>query len=182
MNDHLLATLLNAVGVAAFERRDDGSFTAVAPPPPWFAGLVSDGTFPFLGHVLEEAVAFWSTGVDGSRDWGPCAEVDASGREFHFAVTAISDGSRHYLLFRLDSGTDQVREVLQQARERALDAESRARRRIEAARNASAEVHRLLGRLLASGPTPAQLDMLTELAARCDELVQRLAGRTAASD
>jgi hypothetical protein len=174
MNDIALAPLLHALGVAAFERREDGSFTAVTEPPAWFAGLASDGTFPFLGHVLEEAVAFWNTGRTGSRDFGPCAEVDDRGREFHFTVTACS-GARQYLIFRLDAGSDAMQAVLQRVRDRALEAETRTRRRDEAVRAGSDEVHRLLGRLLASRPTPAQVDLLQELADRCDELVRSLA-------
>lgn len=182
MDNDLLSTLLPAVGIAAFERDGEGAFTAVAPPPAWLANLASDGTFPFLGHVLEEATAFWRTGASGSREWGPCAEIDESGREFHFTVTAVSDGRKQYLLLRLDSGSEQVRDVLQQVRQRALDAERTARQHAIEARSTSTEVHVLLGRLLASGPTPAQAELLTQLAGRCDELVQRLVARVPASD
>ncbi len=180
MDDIVLTPLLHALGVAAFERRDDGTFTALAPPPPWFAGLTSDdGTFPFLGYVLEEAAAYWSAGSRGSRDWGPCTEVDEHGREFHFKVTACSQGNRHYLLFRLDRASAEMQAVLQKVRDRALESETDAQRRERAARAGSDEVHRLLGRLLASRPTPAQVDLLRELADRCDELVRTLAGGTA---
>jgi hypothetical protein len=176
MNDEVLASVLHAVGVAAFERRDDGSFTAVAPPPPWFAGLASDGTFPFLGHVLEEAVAFWDARTTGAREWGPCAEVDANGREFHFMVTALADGRTRYLLFRLDSGSDRMQAVLQQVRERALDAEARARRRSEAAREVSGAIHDLIARLFDTRPTPEQAALLGAVGAPVEALA-RLAGQ-----
>jgi hypothetical protein len=182
MDDHLLSTLLPAAGIAAFERDAEGAFTAVVPLPAWFSSLAGDGTFPFLGHVLEEASAFWSGATSGSREWGPCAGIDESGREFHFTVTAAADGQTQYLLFRLDPGSDKVRDVLQQVRQRTLDAERHARREAVDARSLSTEVHVLLGRLLASGPTPAQVEVLTQLAARCDELVQRLVGRAPASE
>jgi hypothetical protein len=181
MSDETIAPLLRALGIAAFERRDDGRFVALAEPPAWLPGLTSDGTFPFLGHVLEEAVAFWGSGADGCRDWGPCAEVDAGGREFHVLVTACTSARTQYLVIRLDEGSDRVRAVLQQVRERALEAEGEARQRDEGARGVAGEIQRIVGRLLASGLTPAQVGMLTELAARCDELARRAAGRTSAS-
>ena len=175
MNDDVLASVLHAVGVAAFERKDDGSFAAVAAPPAWFAGLASDGTFPFLGHVLEDAIAFWNARTVGSREWGPCAEVDANGREFHFMVTAVFDGRTCYLLLRLDSGSDRMQAVLQQVRERALDADARARRKSEAARDVSTAIHELIGRLFDTRPTPEQAELLIALQAPVNTLA-RLAG------
>ena len=65
--------LLSAIDVAVFERRPDGSF-ALAPPPRGLR-IVADATFPFLGHILEEANEFWGRG-SRAQDWGPCAEVD----------------------------------------------------------------------------------------------------------
>jgi hypothetical protein len=177
MNDDVLASVLHAVGVAAFERKDDGSFVAVAPPPPWFAGLSSDGTFPFLGHVLEEAVAFWNARRTGAREWGPCAEVDANGREFHFMVTAVADDRTHYLLFRLDSGSDRMQALLQQVRNRALDAEAAARRRSETAGTIAGAIHELIARLFDSGPTPQQSQLLVALGPPVEALV-RLAGES----
>lgn len=176
MSDQVLAPLLQALGVAAFERRSDGGLVAVAEPPAWFPELAADGTFPFLGHVLEEAAAFWSSGASGCRDWGPCAEVDASGREFHFLVTACSNAGTQYLFIRLDEGSDRVQAVLQQVRERALAADSESRRREESVRSVTAEIHRIVGRLLAGGLTPVQVALLTELASLCDDLGRRASG------
>jgi hypothetical protein len=172
MTDDLLAALLPAIGIAAFERDSGGSFKSVAPVPSWFEGLAADGTFPFLGHVLEEATAFWNSNTDGFREWGPSAAVDASGREFHFMVTAIAHGRKQFLLCRLDTGSDQVRDVLQQVRQRALDADHVARRQAKEVARAAGEVHRLLGRLLMSGPTAEQLETMRQLAVGCEELAR----------
>jgi len=172
MNDDVLASVLHAAGIAAFERKDDGGFAAVAPPPPWFAGLASDGTFPFLGHVLEEAVEFWNARTVGSREWGPCAEVAANGREFHFMVTAVFDARTCYLLLRLDSGSDRMQAVLQQVRERALDAEAHARRRGEAAREVSAAIQDLIARLFDTRPTREQADLLLALGTPLEALTR----------
>ena len=78
MSEDLLKSLLPALHIAAFERREDGSFTSLAPPPAWFGRLVADPAFPFLGHILEEANVFWRSGGPGLREWGPVAEVDAT--------------------------------------------------------------------------------------------------------
>src|SRR5262245_49608647 len=115
-------SILSAMGIAAFERQTDGSFSPVNPPPAWFMRIVGAGTFPFLGHILKEANQFWEDRSPGRRDWGPCAEVDESGMEFHYTVAAITADAKQYLVFQLDPGSDRVREVLQQVREQSLAA------------------------------------------------------------
>jgi hypothetical protein len=126
MSDEILKTVLPALDLAAFQRRADGTFTSLAPRPAWFARLVADPTFPFLGHILEEATAFWNSGEAGRREWGPVAEVDDSGSEFHYRVTALTSAGSQFLVFQLDLGADQVREVLQKVRTDMLAAEQRA--------------------------------------------------------
>ena len=126
MSDEILKTVVPALDLAAFQRHADGTFTSVAPRPAWFARLVADPTFPFLGHILEEAEAFWNGGEVGRREWGPVAEVDDSGSEFHYKVTALNSASSQFLVFQLDLGADQVREVLQKVRTDMLAAEQRA--------------------------------------------------------
>jgi len=121
-------SILSAMGIAAFERQADGSFSPVNSPPGWFMRIVGTGTFPFLGHILEEANQFWQRRSSGRRDWGPCAEVDESGTEFHYMVAAITVDAKQYLVFHLDPGADRMREVLQQVREQSLAASQDAAR------------------------------------------------------
>src|SRR5262245_36506826 len=116
------ATLLSALSIAAFQRGADGTFTSLALAPSWFAQLAAEGTLPFLGHILEDAIRFWDERTPGRRDWGPCAAVDKSGHEFHYMVSAITAGDAQYLVMQLDPGSDKLREVLQQVREQALAA------------------------------------------------------------
>src|SRR5687767_10738743 len=68
MTDNSLATLLTALDIAAFEPGTEGGFQSLAPLPTWFTRLGRDGTFPFLGHILEEANVFWNSGADGLRE------------------------------------------------------------------------------------------------------------------
>lgn len=123
MIDNALSTLLTALDLAAFERNAQGGFQSLAPPPAWLTRLSHDGTFPFLGHILEEANAFWNSGADGLREWGPCAEVDENGREFHYLVKAVRVDIRTYLVFQVDEGAERLQRVLQKVRSDALAVE-----------------------------------------------------------
>jgi len=126
MSDDLLKALLPALGIAAFERHVDGSFRALAAIPRWFERLAGDGTFPFLGHILEEATRHWNKGDAAKpREWGPSAETDEAGHEFHYMVTALTLSGRHVLIFSLDAASDRLQKVMQKVREQALATEQR---------------------------------------------------------
>jgi hypothetical protein len=176
-----LTTLLPALDIAAFERLPEGSLSPMAPPPPWFVRIVADGTLPFLGHILEEANQFWESRSSGRRDWGPCAEVDATGSEFHYMVTAVTIGYQQYLCFQLDPGSDRLREVLQQVREQALAAERGVRD--EAAvekltqaktdvQQAADELDLIVRRLLGADPADARIEPWKTVSAKCEEIVR----------
>jgi hypothetical protein len=120
MTDDALSSLLPALDVAAFERNAEGGFQSLAPAPKWMSRLSRDGTFPFLGHILEEANVFWDSGTDGLYEWGPCAEVDENGVEFHYLVKALRINNRAYLVFQIDEGAEKLRRVLQQSRSEKL--------------------------------------------------------------
>ena len=175
-----LTTLLPALDIAAFERLPEGSLSPMAPPPPWFVRIAADGTLPFLGHILEEANQFWESRSSGRRDWGPCAEVDATGSEFHYMVTAVSVGYQQYLCFQLDPGSDRLREVLQQVREQALAANHAVRD--EAAvekltkaqkdvQQAADELNLIVQRLLGADPADARIEPWKTVSAKCEEIV-----------
>lgn len=127
MTDSILARLMPALDIAVFERNGDGSFRALAEPPAWFGGLGRSGTFPFLGHILDEANVFWATRADGVREWGPCVETSERGEEFHYKVKALTLGASQCLVFELDVAAERMREVLQKVRSDALESERRRR-------------------------------------------------------
>jgi hypothetical protein len=169
------ASVLTAMAIAAFERNQDGSFSPLAPLPAWFMRIVADGTFPFMGHILEEANQFWRSGSPGRQDWGPCAEVDESGAEFHYTVAAVSERDREYLVFQLDPGSDRMREVLQRERERALAAghDSRSDSRAAAGvRQTAGEIRTLVESLQAVSSANTAIQVHRAVAAKCDELVR----------
>lgn len=168
-NDRL-RELLSAIDLAAFERRLDGSFAPIAPPPPWFKRLSGDPTFPFLGHILEEALQFWGERVAGKREWGPCAEVNEDGTQFHYRVVAVNSADTAYLLFRLDDGSDEMRQVLQRVRQQMLDAEQ-AHGTI---RQTAGELRALAGAVTASTSDDSRRALTSSLSEKCDDLLRRI--------
>lgn len=174
MTDELVATLLPAMDLAVFSRRPDGTFAAIAPPPPWFPRLARD-TFPFLGHILEEASEFWRSGAPGSREYGPSVEVDEAGREFHYRVRAltIAGSGSQFLVFELDRGTDRLREALQKAREHALAAEGDRDSQQAAAAEIRKAVQEMFELLAQFRPTSEQTGLTRALGEKCSAVLRR---------
>ena len=169
MSAHELPTVLRALEMAAFKRAADGSFVSIAPTPDWFARITSETTFPFLGHILEEAGAFWRRGLPGSLQWGPCAEVNESGEEYHYLVSALIADDGQYLVFQLDPGADRMRDLLQKVRSEALSAErdSASFTAIVAEmRRTNKSVKEILAQLVVSDLTPLQRELVNTLAAQ----------------
>ena len=115
-----LAAALGALAIGVFRQDDAGGFVSVGPVPAWMAAFSRNPTFPFLGSFLGQARAFWREPQVERLTWGPCAEVDADGREFHFLVSAISLPEHQLLVFELDRSAEPMRAVLQKARDQAL--------------------------------------------------------------
>lgn len=176
MIEQSLASLLPAIDIAAFERTPDGSFTPVAPAPQWF-GRLADVTFPFLGHILEEANQFWGGRAPGIQEWGPCAEVDDAGGEFHYKVTAVTAADKQYLLFQLDPASDRLRKTLQTIRDErlALEQDGRALATMAfEARRVAAEMREAVLEQLETVEKHPQDEWLSTLSTRSADLVRRL--------
>lgn len=122
MTDQPVPALLTALDIVAFELAAGSGFRLLATPPQWFGRLSRDGTFPFLGHILEEARAFWDSHTQGVRQWGPTATTADDGSEFHYLVKAVNVGARSYLVFQLDESAERMRDILQKVRADALAA------------------------------------------------------------
>lgn len=120
MTGDALRAVVAALEIGVFEQGSDGGFTAVIVPPAWMAAFSRNPTFPFLGSFLPQARQFWSEPRADRLTWGPCAEVDAEGREFHFVVSAVSLPDHKFLVFELDRHAEPMRALLQKAREQAL--------------------------------------------------------------
>ena len=123
MSDDALQAVVTALDIGIFEQGADGAFISVGTPPAWMAAFSRNPTFPFLGSFLPQARQFWSEPRADRLTWGPCAEVDPEGREFHFTVSAVSLPDRKFLVFELDRHAESMRALLQKAREQALAAQ-----------------------------------------------------------
>jgi len=131
MSNDALQAAVTALEIAIFEQGPDGGFTSVGTPPAWMAAFRRNPTFPFLGSFLPQARQFWSEPRADRLTWGPCAEVDPEGREFHFTVSAISLPDHKFLVFELDRHAEPMRALLQQAREQALARERSGESRVD---------------------------------------------------
>lgn len=120
MSSDALQAVVSALEIGIFEQSADGGFTSVGTAPAWMAAFGRNPTFPFLGSFLPEARHFWSEPRADRLTWGPCAEVDPEGREFHFTVSALSLPARKFLVFEIDRNAEPMRALLQKAREQAL--------------------------------------------------------------
>ncbi len=177
--EFIFEDLLAALDIVVMERRLDGSFLPLGTLPPWFTGLGRDGTFPFLGTFLEEAAQFWATNVHGRLSSGLCATSDAEGREFHFEAIAVAIAGRSLLLFELPRGVDDLRAILQEAREERLARVGLDRvldLRTQAMRDVRADLRQICGSLRDAGrqEEEAAVESPRELAARLDRLEARL--------
>jgi hypothetical protein len=120
MSTDALQAVVSALEIGIFEQTRDGAFASVGTPPAWMAAFSRNPSFPFLGSFLTQAQQFWSEPRADRLMWGPCAEVDPEGREFHFTVSALSLPDRKILVFELDRSAEPMRALLQKAREQAL--------------------------------------------------------------
>jgi len=133
MTDPALGQVLAELGVAVMEQNRAGTFAPVGEMPAWFYRLFRGWTgntplaiqehLPFLESFLPDAQDFWSGNGEGRLRSGLCAEVDESGNEFHFEVSALCIGGRRLLLFEQRKDFEETREVLQKARQNLLDYE-----------------------------------------------------------
>ncbi len=80
---------------------------------------------------MPQARQFWSEPRADRLTWGPCAEVDPEGREFHFTVSALSLPDRKFLVFELDRSAEPMRALLQKAREQALARQTPGEARVD---------------------------------------------------
>jgi hypothetical protein len=124
------ATLFAALDLVVFRRRPDGTFVGEGQVPAWFTSLTGDQTFPFLGTFLETANEFWARSAPGTVRSGLCEQADAAGRPFHFEVVAITMDGQQYLVFERRLDAEASREILQKARDLALEHE-RVTRQLE---------------------------------------------------
>lgn len=127
-----LATILNALDVALLERRAPGVFVLIGQVPGWFVRLYPDvmvnqeirlaEVSPFLTNFLIDAESFWEKPEPGRLLSGPWSETALSGEECFLEASAINtDGLKVMALEYQRASLEQIRTIIQTARERNLD-------------------------------------------------------------
>ena len=173
MNEEVLSALLPALGFAVFVRGADNSFTPITPPPSWFTRL-GNVTFPFLGHILEEANQFWDGGARRTAGVGP---VRGGGSQRQGVPLQSHRPDRR----RADSACCFISTPNRIASAKCCPRSERESLATEQSRNATSmsamevrlireEIHRILGKLLGTNATEVQIELLRKLSSRCDEL------------
>lgn len=127
-----LATIINALDVALFERQSPGVFAIIGQLPRWIAHLYPDMTAaqavplvelsPFLANFLIDAESFWEQARPGRLFSGPWSETGLNGEEYFLEASAINTDNLKVLALEFQRASlEQMRGIIQTARERNLD-------------------------------------------------------------
>jgi signal transduction histidine kinase len=130
--ENSLATIINALDVGLLERHAPGVFAILGQLPRWFVRLYPDVNAdqelrpaelsPFLANFLIDAESFWEKSEPGRLLSGPWSETALNGEECFLEASAINTGGLKVLALEFQRASlEQMREIIQKARERSLD-------------------------------------------------------------
>ncbi len=129
MDNALLASVLKALEITVFERKDKDVFRLLGIPPDWFKEFFKQDKlkmeylnpgekFPFLENFLIDAEYFWDSETTGCLRSGLWIETDASGKEYTLEASAILINKTKILMIRLASYYyHEKQQILQHGRE-----------------------------------------------------------------
>lgn len=173
MRDALPLDLMQALEMFALERMPDYTYAPVTPPPAWFrhilpltdvsGPLTLAGVLPYLERFLSEAESFWREGTRRSLVSGTFAAPGGS-EEVLLRACALNLGPRSLLVLERLRGQEEVRDILQKARENKLEHEQLLRR-VESLRSPVASMSRLTSELVQTGLTSAQRELVEGITA-----------------
>ena len=188
MKDSLPLDLMQALEMFALERKADYTYAPVTPPPAWFrhilpltdvnGPLTLAAVLPYLERFLSEAEPFWREGTRRSLVSGTFAAPGGS-EEVLLRACALNLGPRSLLVLERLRGQEEIRDILQKARESKLEHEQFVKR-IEAVRGPMASLSRLTNELVQTGLTSAQRELVDGIAAtvtRIDDVVSEVLPR-----
>jgi hypothetical protein len=166
MQDSLPFDLVQALELFALERRSDYTFVPVTPPPAWFRHAVPDvkgpialaDVLPFLERFLKDAETFWREGTRRSLLSGAFTS-SSEGEEILLRACALNVGPRSVLVLERLRGQEDMRGVLQKARDNKLEHE-RVLKRIDSLRSPLATLTRLTKALGQTELTDAQKQLV----------------------
>lgn len=127
-----LTVVLSALDVTLLERRAPSVFAIIGHLPRWFARLYPEVSAdhalrpaemsPFLANFLIDAENFWEKEEPGRLLSGPWSETALNGEEYFLEASAmIADGKKMLALEFQRASIEQMRAIIQKARERSLD-------------------------------------------------------------
>lgn len=155
-DDSLFNDVLSSLDIAVFERENPGEFRLRGLPPHWWTLCFGPANCPlldlsrcspFLQDYLANAHSIWESRSGTIEKSGAWTESDRQGGTMTLEATVLSIGSRRLLLIeRLGPRFEQMRDIVQRARERTLaeDIAVKSHRKTET---------RLMGQLEASERT-----------------------------
>ena len=181
MQDSLPLDLVQALELFALERRSDYTFVPVTPPPAWFRHAVPDvkgpialaDVLPFLERFLKDAETFWHEGTRRSLLSGGFT-TSSEGEEVLLRACALNVGPRSVLVLERLRGQEDMRAVLQKARDNKLEHE-RVIKRLESLRSPLTTLARLTKDLGQTELTGAQRELLDAIS----KALSRIEGITA---
>ncbi len=169
----LLAALMSILDIVVLERLHGGAFKQLThdPAPSWFTEAfanVLEGSpatlaqaFPILDPFLSEAEAFWGRTNYGRLDGEAVVIGGPGGRNLPIVTVAVALEGRHFLLLHRVTGFDDRQQILQRARDRALEHEAVVRK-IDDLRRPFTRLNRVVGELAGSdGLSDSQRAALT---------------------
>jgi hypothetical protein len=129
-HDLMSLAALEGLGLALFQREDDGRLRLAGKAPMWLNRVWPsiataedsslEGMSPFLDNFLIDATVCWSARTGQVRS-GPWVEYDHEGGEVNLEATALTGGGYSLLLIeQLGEEFEATRSMLQKARETVL--------------------------------------------------------------
>ena len=197
LREAVIGDLVGALDLVILERLPGGVLFRLGDhtPPAWFSGTFHAAhrtkevtlleAFPVLDVFLSEAEIFWGREADGRLDGEICVMTSEDGTNLALATVAVSMDGRKFLLLQRVPGFDDRQNVLQRARERALEHEQ-VIKRIDLLQHPLITLSELVKELAAMDLGERQrqhLDRITEeviaLRQRLDQLPRLPKGATA---
>ena len=120
--DPATGEVLRALDLALIEWRPDYSYRPLALTPRWFTGTVPWSSLPFLQHFADEARRYLHDHLGGVIASDQFA-VDKNGEELLLRARALRVDGRLVLAIERLLGAADVRPILREARQQALDHE-----------------------------------------------------------
>jgi hypothetical protein len=120
----LIGRVLRSLDMALLEWKDD-LYTPLASPPRWFSGKVPWASLPFLEHFVDEARRYLHDHVGGVIASDQFS-VQGKDEELLLRARALRVQGKLVLAIERLVGASDVRPILRQAREQALEHEALA--------------------------------------------------------